>query len=537
MSSYSEALNIYFDNLSSEIKQYKNNPYHHPYGQSDCYRLGFIRFYNIIQEKYSTNYRINKTYERMYGNSKHIEPYILLKHFNNDPRDGIYVYIEFPTKPNEKWLKVSLELGKTKRYKNIGDYELNLKKLYNKIKPYIDKYKKYLSDCRNVASLTENASMLEGYIYDFSKLDNVLKVFTELYDEVIKQLNITEWGYEWEKIQRDIFTDSYISIDANSLADIDNDIKYSTKTDDNEIIKECKQMILYGAPGTGKSYAIDSCLDKLGVDKDNRFRVVFYYDYSYSDFIGYIMPRTSSNNNSELEYPFNPGPFTLALCQALLNPDKEVYLIVEEINRGNSAAIFGDIFQLLDRDSDGKSIFPITNRLIREYLNSIIPVDVFNNFKLGENEIVLPQNLNIICTMNTADQNVFTIDSAFKRRFKMRYLSIDYDKRTDRLDTLDFISKQNVFDEKHTWTEFALFINSIIDDINYECFTISEDKKLGQYFVEERDVSSKQAFCDKVIYYLKNDVFKYNDRMLKESYEKIYNDIVYENKDIFDVIS
>ena len=299
---------------------------------------------------------------------------------------------------------------------------------------------------------------------------------------------------------------------------------------------DSKQLIIYGAPGTGKSFLIDSKLKALNTNEDNIIRVVFYYDYSYSDFIGYITPHTA-NGNTELEYSFVPGPFTLALKKALSNQEEEIFLIIEEINRGNSAAIFGDIFQLLDRDENGKSFYPITNRTIREHLNESISADVFSNLKLGENEIVLPSNLNIICTMNTADQNVFTLDSAFKRRFKMQYLSIDYENRNPHLDKLDAISKQNVFNDNHTWTEFAQYVNKIIDDINYESFTISEDKKLGQYFVEEKDVSSKQAFCDKVIYYLKNDVFKYNERILKNSYEKIYSDIVDNNKDIFDVIS
>ncbi len=299
---------------------------------------------------------------------------------------------------------------------------------------------------------------------------------------------------------------------------------------------DSKQLIIYGAPGTGKSFLIDSKLKSLNTNEDNIIRVVFYYDYSYSDFIGYITPHTS-NRNTELEYSFVPGPFSVALNKALLNENEQIYLIIEEINRGNSAAIFGDIFQLLDRNEEGRSFYPITNRTIREYLNKNISDDVFNNLNLGENEIVLPSNLNIICTMNTADQNVFTLDSAFKRRFKMQYLSIDFDNRNSHLDTLDSIAKQNVFDNNHTWTEFALYVNKIIDDINYDNFTISEDKKLGQYFVEEKDVSSKQAFCDKVIYYLKNDVFKYNERILKNSYEKIYSDIVDNNKDIFDVIS
>lgn len=295
-----------------------------------------------------------------------------------------------------------------------------------------------------------------------------------------------------------------------------------------------KQTILYGAPGTGKSYKIDNALSEKGVIKENIIRVVFHNDYSYSDFIGYITPHTTNRAN-ELEYDFIPGPFTIALEKAF-NSEEQIYIIIEEMNRGNSASIFGDIFQLLDRDPDGNSCYPITNRSIREYLNLKVNDEVFLNYQLGENEIIIPNNLNIICTMNTADQNVYVIDSAFKRRFKMQYLPIDFSDRNEYLDTLDEISKENVFDGKHTWSEFAIRINKLIDEINYEGFSISEDKKLGQYFIEEKDVSCKQAFCDKVIYYLKNDVFKYNDRLLNQSYENIYEEFVINGKDIFEII-
>lgn len=298
---------------------------------------------------------------------------------------------------------------------------------------------------------------------------------------------------------------------------------------------ENKQLIIYGAPGTGKSFMIDSFLKEKNIKKENIIRVVFHYEYSYSDFVGYITPQTKSNN-SELTYSFIPGPFTLALTKAF-NTNEEIFLVIEEINRGNTASIFGDIFQLLDRDSSNVSQYPINNITIRSYIDEKIGNNILENYRISENEIILPSNFNILCTMNTADQNVFTLDTAFKRRFKMKYLPIDFDTKTSQLNLLDSVSKLNIFDNKHTWTEFAQYINSIIDKFNYSTFSISEDKKLGQYFVEEKDVSSKQAFCDKVIYYLRNDVFKYIEGILDDSYEKIYDEIVKNEKDIFDLIS
>ena len=137
--------------------------------------------------------------------------------------------------------------------------------------------------------------------------------------------------------------------------------------------------------------------------------------------------------------------------------------------------------------------------------------------------------------MNTADQNVFVIDSAFKRRFKMKYISINFDKETDKLQKLNKLSEKNLFDN-YDWRHFATEINKIIDDENSVGFSISEDKKLGQYFVDEEDVSSKESFCDKVIYYLKNDVFKYNDNILNDSYEDIYEKYVINNEDILEII-
>lgn len=302
-----------------------------------------------------------------------------------------------------------------------------------------------------------------------------------------------------------------------------------------EINLNDKQMIVYGAPGTGKSFTINKMFESNNINKtDNVFRVVFYHDYSYSDFIGYISPR---ENDDTVDYDFSAGPFTLALKRAFETEDT-VCLLIEEVNRGNCAAIFGDIFQLLDRNKHGYSQYSIANSAIRSFLNKSIAIKERLAFlDIAEDDIVLPPNFIIVGTMNTADQNVFTMDSAFKRRFKMKYLPIDFDDETDELKRLDELSRINIFSGKSSWSEFAQKVNGIIDSINSEMLTVSEDKKLGPYFVDEVDVSSRQTFCDKVIYYLKNDVFKYSPKYLSDSYESLYQAFVIDETDIYKLLT
>lgn len=294
------------------------------------------------------------------------------------------------------------------------------------------------------------------------------------------------------------------------------------------------QIIIYGAPGTGKSFSIQKELENQGVSDDNIFRVVFHKDYTYSDFVGYIAP---NNNLDTITYEYVPGPFTMSLLKAFQD-ENPVCLLIEEMNRGNCAAIFGDIFQLLDRDkTTGNSEYTIANAPVRSFISEkgINLSEHQNAPELGMDDIYLPNNLTIIATMNTADQNVFTLDSAFKRRFNMKYQPISFES-TDQLIKLNSISKNNLFGGVHTWQEFAEYINGKIDLVNSAFYSISEDKKLGPYFVDEVDVSSRQGFCDKVLYYLKNDVFKYSEDFLNISYEKIYDRFVNQDMDIFEII-
>lgn len=296
-----------------------------------------------------------------------------------------------------------------------------------------------------------------------------------------------------------------------------------------------KQLIVYGAPGTGKSYGINDTLSVLGFNlTDEVERVVFHKDYAYSDFIGCLMP---NNSPSGLDYIFEPGPFTVALEKALESPNTNICLLIEEMNRGNCGGIFGDIFQLLDRDDTGNSSYAIMNEEIRKYLElNPRTLPALSAWDIGEDDIFIPSNLYIVGTMNTADQNVFVMDSAFKRRFKMRYAPIVFDLTEPHLAKINSLSQNTLFTGTRTWSDFAIEVNALIDRINTDMISISEDKKLGPYFVDEVDVSCKQAFCDKVIYYLKNDVFKYVDTVFYDSYEEIYDEVVNNGGDIFDCL-
>lgn len=331
-----------------------------------------------------------------------------------------------------------------------------------------------------------------------------------------------------------------------------------TKTEEgsNKPLKESsglpEQIIYFGAPGTGKSYNIEKELNSKNIQDAQVKRVIFYPDYSYSDFIGGLTPVT--NNEGQPEYRFVAGPFTEILKDAFNNPDKQYYMLIEEINRGNAAAIFGDVFQLLDRNSSGRSKYTITNSDICGYLRG------HDISKFKNDRIWLPSNLNIICTMNTADQNVFVLDTAFKRRFTMEYVSIDFGKLDadevkgyndetkvfegsksfkDLFESTDLGSYVNEHETtlKRNWPTFAQLVNEKINIVNGNGDSISEDKKLGPFFVTLEELKDRRKFADKVLYYLKQDVFKYTDSVLIPSYQKLYDDFVKGKADIFELFA
>lgn len=356
-----------------------------------------------------------------------------------------------------------------------------------------------------------------------------------------------------------------IGFDNISDFEVDSNIEYLASSDNIE--PTCRQIIYYGAPGTGKSHKIKAQLE--GVSKENIFRITFHLDSDYSTFVGAYKPTMEKpidkiyakgeliskltemkeggvtyspqkfgakywqslkqlnlsdkkdilqacgmsdnytvefdkgmavgeeylacSNESRIIYSFVPQAFLNAYMQAYRKPDEKIYLIIEEINRGNCAQIFGDLFQLLDRGANGKSEYTIkADADLKSFLEEELGED---NPGIKDGELCLPSNLYIYATMNTSDQSLFPIDSAFKRRWDWEYEPIKY-KNTDWKIVID--------GTEYSWTSFQRKVNDKILNA-----TSSEDKMLGDYFVNPSDgVITEKVLLNKILFYLWNDVCK-----------------------------
>lgn len=265
---------------------------------------------------------------------------------------------------------------------------------------------------------------------------------------------------------------------------------------DDECIAGGENRLFYGVPGAGKSYAIKNYVnDSKGCIE----RVVFHPDYTYSDFVGQIMPQLDENDH--MAYKFVPGPFTSILIAAKADKNNMHYLIIEEVNRGNAPAIFGEIFQLLDRDEIGNSEYGITSYEIARAV-----------FKDQNHKIILPSNVTLLATMNTSDQNVFTLDTAFQRRWNMKMIENRVDKAVHH--------DKKIVGSEVSWEAFALSINELVVDISVEMAS-SEDKRLGAYFIKEKELSAN-SFSEKVLKYLWDDAFKMEkDAIFKKEYKSL----------------
>ena len=265
---------------------------------------------------------------------------------------------------------------------------------------------------------------------------------------------------------------------------------------------EILNKIYYGAPGTGKSHKVNELLK----GKEERTeRVTFHPEYDYASFIGGFKPITEKDvvsEKEEIKYKFVPQIFTNIYVDAWNNKDHQYYLVIEEINRGNCAEIFGDIFQLLDRNSD-YNITP-SNELKQYLVNTLTSEDGLKGIENGK--MKLPSNLNILATMNTSDQSLFPMDSAFKRRWDWEYIPINYEKSEENPSShYQVVVSDSI---SFSWLEFIEKVNTIIK----ENPNLGMDKCIGNYFIKAKDNSiTLEEFINKAIFYLWNDVFKDED--------------------------
>lgn len=292
------------------------------------------------------------------------------------------------------------------------------------------------------------------------------------------------------------------------------------------------QKIKFGPPGTGKSHSVEQTIYlHCGYEKrrshQNVITTVFHPDYSYGDFTAKLMPVTV---DKKVEYQIHAGPLAKALAWAFCFQDREIYLIIEEINRGNTAAIFGDIFQLLDRDHIGNSEYPIHIQTlfyeaIEQEFKKIKPEasDVLLASILENQRLYIPRNLSFIATMNTSDESVFYMDSAFKRRWHFEYVDVDADsnrydnlksdvKSTDSLHpqiTAKLSGRDNL-----EWDSFRRALNAFIKE-NSSSIRRIEDKLIGLWFIKACDGEvSESEIKNKLMHFLWDSVFSRDKKPL-----------------------
>lgn len=260
--------------------------------------------------------------------------------------------------------------------------------------------------------------------------------------------------------------------------------------------------IFYGAPGTGKSHHIHN-VECVGA---STIVTVFHPDTQYSDFVGALKPNMATDENSKpyVAYQFRPGPFTKALIKAKLHPHKHVCLVIEELNRAPAAAVFGELFQLLDRKDDGESTYKIdaSDPDMLAYINQSLG----NAGVANINQLEIPANLSLLATMNSSDQAVMPLDTAFKRRWRFKFIDIDFSHADVPNHDFNLPTQSGVF--KISWPKLATIINDVLIEAN-----VAEDRLLGPFFVKKDEIetaeAAKQTLSSKLFVYLWDDVLRH----------------------------
>lgn len=362
------------------------------------------------------------------------------------------------------------------------------------------------------------------------------RYYSDVFNIKDKKYVITNDWYNDDKDNRTPYVDWIKTIINKKIQNNTEELHNEEKNIDEEINKEIivtankinvpYNYLVFGAPGTGKSNDLKEKVELYFKDEESYERVTFYSNYSYQQFVGTYKPKMNGN---EIVYNYAAGPFIRTLVKALKNPQKNYLLIVEEINRANPAAVFGDIFQLLDR-KNGRSEYQIeASEDLREYLVSHL-ISGYNTCR-DENikkkaldkykKIYIPSNMYIWATMNSADQGVFPMDTAFKRRWDFKYIGIDnnQEKIKDKEVQLGSTGKMA------KWNTLRVYINKLL----IKC-KINEDKLIGPFFLglEVLDDNEKfnKAFKSKLLMYLYEDAARqHRNKIFKAKKFSTYSEL------------
>ena len=365
------------------------------------------------------------------------------------------------------------------------EHQNNLKQRFEQYILHVLKLKstRQVGDLEKLSDRLVANGVIERGVYQIDNIDD--------YTNTLKKIRESEEYITYKSERKEKNPNSGLACD-QGMSNYSKFLEYLAAKEENvPRIKGAENVLLYVVPGVGKSHEIQT---KYCDDPERMERVVFHPDYTYSDFVGQILPKVE---NGKLKYEFTAGPFTTLLAKAWNNPGKEYYLVIEEINRGNAPAIFGEIFQLLDRKTEDSHRYDPSEYGESEYsiTNSDIATAVFGD---PEEKIRIPSNMWILATMNTADQNVFTLDTAFQRRWKLHHMKNDVMSAGH--------SKAKIEGSEIEWGTFASVINEMVTDYSLEMMS-SEDKRLGAYFVKKNELSEEE-FPEKVLKYLWDDAFK-----------------------------
>jgi putative restrictase len=420
--------------------------------------------------------------------------------------------------------KILLEIGIS-----TGEYKIS----YDEYLYFVStqpKYNNYLDALLMIKLSREEKFNFESLKDEKSKFDNRLKKALEQLDTLTITNNSIELNMEYlehvenvvkniknyEKLQEE----NYYKFLSTKLKNIEENGKKETLKSNLSIPY---QRIYFGAPGTGKSYLLNKEVGELGYKYE---RVTFHPNYMYGNFIGTFKPFPKKiGDKEEITYKYVPGVLLRLLIDAFKNPEENYMLVIEEINRANTAGVFGDFFQLLDRNKDGESQYPIsTSEELREYLKEKFEEENLIKDKLGNNfeKIYLPKNLYIWATMNSSDQGSMPLDTAFKRRWNFKYIGIDEGEEGVK-EKYSF----KVANKKYLWNDFRKKLN---EELLKNC-NVPEDKLLGPYFIDKGTLDSSteeeltEIIKNKVLMYLYEDIGKMYRNILFSHEVKTYSEL------------